>query len=74
MSLDGLPDVMTVRELKTFLRLNEDTCYELVRSGEIPAIHVGRRILIPKSGVAAWIERQLQEEANARIDQRGQTE
>ncbi len=37
---------MTVREFSAFLRVSRHKVYEKIRSGEIPALHFGRRVLI----------------------------
>ena len=39
---------MTVEESATALGISRATAYEAVSRGEIPAIRIGRRILIPK--------------------------
>jgi excisionase family DNA binding protein len=40
-------EVLTVEEARHILRLGRSACYEAVRRGDLPAIHIGRRILIP---------------------------
>ncbi|MDA1305471.1 MAG: helix-turn-helix domain-containing protein [Nitrospirae bacterium] len=37
---------MTVSEFSAFLRVSRHKVYEKIRSGEIPALHFGRRVLI----------------------------
>ncbi|HEX9321939.1 MAG TPA: excisionase family DNA-binding protein [Xanthobacteraceae bacterium] len=39
---------MTVAELAALLRIGRNQCYEAVKRGEIRAIRIGRRILIPR--------------------------
>jgi excisionase family DNA binding protein len=46
-----LPAVMLVEEAAAVLRLGRNATYESVRRGEIPSIRIGRRLLIPKSGL-----------------------
>jgi excisionase family DNA binding protein len=38
---------MTVEEAATRLRIGRNQCYEAVRRGDIPAIRVGQRWLVP---------------------------
>jgi excisionase family DNA binding protein len=38
----------TVTEVAALLGISRASAYELVRSGEIPALHFGRRIVIPR--------------------------
>lgn len=51
-----LPEIMTVDELATYLRLNKKTVYEALRNGEIPGV---RRIRgtyrIDRSSVLRWL-------------------
>ena len=45
--LSDLPAVLTVEECATVLRISRGSAYEGVRTGEIPAIKVGRTIRVP---------------------------
>lgn len=47
--------VFTVREVAKILGVGRNTLYEALRRGELPALRIGRRVLIP----AAWLERIL---------------
>ena len=40
--------VLTVRETAARLRISRTLTYEGIKSGEIPSVKVGRRILIPR--------------------------
>jgi excisionase family DNA binding protein len=44
----GEGQTMTVAELAALLRIGRNQCYEAVKRGEIRAIRIGRRILIPR--------------------------
>ena len=46
-SYDDIPLIMTVEDLMPILLIGRNTAYELVRSGEIKSIRVGRQIRIP---------------------------
>jgi len=48
--------VLTVEEARKLLRLSRGLMYEAVRSGQIPSIRVGRRILIPCAGLQRLLE------------------
>jgi excisionase family DNA binding protein len=52
---DGLPDILTVEETARFLRISRGLAFAAVRQGDIPSVRVGRRILIPKTQLLAWI-------------------
>jgi len=49
--------VYTVEEARRLLGLSRGLMYEAIRRGEIPSIHIGRRILVPR----AALERLLQQ-------------
>ena len=40
--------VFTVKETAEILKIGRGTCYDAVRRGEISAIHIGRRLLVPR--------------------------
>lgn len=48
----------TVKEVAELLDYTPDTIYLKARTGEIPAIRVGRNIRFRASDVEAWIDRQ----------------
>ena len=45
---EDLPDVLTVREVATLLRISRNSVYEALRTGEIPSVRLRRRYVIPK--------------------------
>ena len=47
MSTDTSRKTMTVDEAAACLGLSRGTAYQAVRTGSIPSIRVGRRILVP---------------------------
>lgn len=53
MNFDELPDVLTVDELRQYLRVGRDRAYKI--AGEIPHIKNGNRRLIPKENVRQWM-------------------
>jgi excisionase family DNA binding protein len=50
--------LLTVPEAARLLRISRNLCYELVAQGRLPHVRLGRRILIPRHGLEAWIERE----------------
>lgn len=50
-------DLMTVDQLQEALQIGRNTAYELVQSGEIQSVKIGRRIRIPKRFVIDYILR-----------------
>lgn len=53
MNYDDLPDVLTVDELRRYLRVGRDRAYKI--ANEIPHIKNGNRKLIPKENVRKWM-------------------
>ena len=54
-SLDDLPLALRVEDLMPILGIGRNTAYELVRSGQIRSIRVGRKIRVPKDAIAAFL-------------------
>lgn len=51
-----LPPLMTVAQLATFLQVGRSHAYNLIKTGQIPAIAAGeRRTLVVTSDVLEWI-------------------
>jgi excisionase family DNA binding protein len=48
--------VLSVREAAGLLGISKDLAYELVRTGEIPSIRFGRRVVVPKRRLLAMVE------------------
>lgn len=53
--------LLTPRELAQVLRLGRNKTYELLASGAIPVIRVGRAIRVPRRAVEQWIADQVKE-------------
>lgn len=65
MKYEELPDVLTVGELKQYLRVGRDKAYEI--ASEIPHIKNGNRRLIPKENVRKWLLRQSESKLQMRL-------
>ena len=44
----SLPDVLTVEQAARYLGIGRNSAYEAARNGAIPAVRIGRRLLVPK--------------------------
>lgn len=49
---------MTVQEKASHLGISKPKAYELAHSANFPAVHVGKRILIPTEAFKEWLNRQ----------------
>ena len=54
-SLDDLPLVLRVDDLMSVLDIGRNTAYELIRSGQIRSVRVGRKLRIPKQAVEEFL-------------------
>ena len=54
-SIDELPLVLRVEDLIPILDIGRNTAYELVRSGQIRSVKVGRQLRIPRNAVIAFL-------------------
>ena len=48
--------LMTVMEVMRMLRIGRNSAYNLVNSGQLPSIRIGRTIRVPRAAVIAFIE------------------
>ena len=56
-SYDELPLALKVEDLMLILGIGRNAAYELVRSGQIRSIRVGRKLRVPKEAVIAFLGR-----------------
>lgn len=54
-SFDELPLTLQVEDLMPVLGIGRNTAYELVRSGQIRSIRIGRQLRIPKEAVQEYL-------------------
>jgi len=54
-AIDGGRDVLTVPEAADILSISVGSAYAAARAGEIPAIRVGRRFVVPVRRLAALL-------------------
>lgn len=57
-SFADLPLTLRVEELIPVLGIGRNTTYELVRSGQIRSIRIGRQLRIPKDAVLDFLTQQ----------------
>lgn len=61
-NFDDYPDVLTVAEMKTLLRIGTTKAYELTKLKGFPVVELGGKKLIPKESLRKWLEEQAQQE------------
>lgn len=50
-----IPMVFSVPELARILQIGRNSAYELVKSGQIRSIHIGKNICIPKQALLDYL-------------------
>ena len=53
--LQELPPVLTVPEMAHVLRISRGAAYEAVRTGQIPAIRIGRTLRVARHALAGLL-------------------
>ena len=46
----------SIPEAAKILGIGRNLCYDRVKTGEIPAIKIGRRLLVPRKALAKFLE------------------
>lgn len=54
-SLDQLPLVLSVEQLAAVLGVGINSAYQLVRSGQVGSIRIGRQYKIPKNALEIYL-------------------
>ena len=52
---EDLPDVLTVKQLRTALPMNKNKLYHLLSTGTLPSFKLGRTIYIPKESLVNFV-------------------
>ena len=48
--------ILTVEEAAGMLRISRGLAYEMVRTGRLPSIRLGRRLLVPRSALERMLD------------------
>ncbi len=51
------PILVSVQEASRLISMTRSATWDLVRSGDLPSVRVGRRVLVPVRGIGAWVAR-----------------
>lgn len=57
-SLDDLPAMLTAAELAGALGISRAGAYALIHRKDFPTLQIGKRLMVPKDKLMAWIDRQ----------------
>ena len=53
-----LPNVLSAKEVQTYLGISRTTVYRLFHDENFPAFHIGNRLLVQRSDLLHWLEGQ----------------
>jgi excisionase family DNA binding protein len=56
MTFDSAPDVLNVEEVAALLRIGRNGAYDLVKSGVLRSVRIGRRIVVAKSSLLSFLQ------------------
>lgn len=54
--MSGQKELLTVGEAEDVLGVSRWKIYELIRTGQLPVLHIGRLVRIPRPVLYQWIE------------------
>lgn len=54
---NNLPDILSANMLAETLGISRAGAYQLLNSADFPTLQIGKRKLVPKDKLIAWIER-----------------
>lgn len=53
---DDLPDILDATQIASALRISRAGAYNLLSSEDFPTLHIGRRKLVMKNALIAWLK------------------
>lgn len=56
--LNQIPEIMTVKDIKSLLNIGWNEAYSLCKRKDFPVIKIGRIYRIPKFAFLRWLEKQ----------------
>ena len=55
-SYDELPLFLNARMVANLLGVSQSTAYELMHEKDFPSVRIGKRFIVPREDLKAWIE------------------
>jgi len=59
-NIEDLPLTLKAREAAEVLRISKSKVYELARTESIPAVRIGKRVVIPRDKLIQWMNNQVE--------------
>lgn len=60
LTYDKLPDILTVKDISSYLKLGKVNTYNLVKQKGFPSINIGNTIKVPKKEFLKWLDNFIQ--------------
>lgn len=57
LTVDLLPDILTIQEVAEYLKVSRNTIYTWVNTGELPSFKTGNTRRIRKQALLEWIQK-----------------
>jgi excisionase family DNA binding protein len=57
-SVDAPRLLLSVAEVALMLRCGRTKAYEIVKSGQLPVVRIGRSVRVPAAGLEEWVHQQ----------------
>jgi len=54
-TIKNYPDILTIHDIMSILRIGRGKVYELLKDGTIKSIRVGKKYIIPKKSVEQFL-------------------
>jgi excisionase family DNA binding protein/YgiT-type zinc finger domain-containing protein len=64
---DEYPEIMNVEEVADFFRVSNQTIYNMLRAGKLPAVKVGREWRFPRDKIKELVFKQEKEEQHVQL-------
>ena len=58
---EDMPDVMDARHLAQALQISRASAYNLLNSDDFPTLRIGKRKLVMRNDLIAWLKSQIQQ-------------
>jgi excisionase family DNA binding protein len=65
------PDLLTVPEVALYLRISRNLAYALVARNDIPSLHLGRLIRVPRRELDEWVASEATDAGAAGLSSKG---
>lgn len=58
-SFDELPLYLNADTVAKLLGISISSAYELMREKDFPSVRIGKRLIVPKENLQAWVEARI---------------